>query len=589
MAEMTRVDSLVSRSLGLAVVIVTMAGLAATGCGLAASHTARASEDWSKGKLTGTAILNAPVAMAVGGEGSVFLVWVGPEHALTFARLNERADTVVERTLALGSDSAQKPQLAMDSDGKLHLVWLDKGEEGMGVFYARLSAGGEVTQEAIAVTPPEQRAAHTSMVLDPMARTVEIFWSDSAPSRPGCSHATLAWSGDVVRPAELLVADGLFPVAQVDRLGYIHLAWRVEAGDTPQFRYAVYDPERRTLGPEVVAGRPSMQMGMLGGPTAGARFDGPRLGLDGSSVYVAWVLQMRERERRDLTFYAVFPLPELPPRGGAGVFDYALPQVAEEAVLVEAGDPAMTGHPQFLDGQPTQQILTCFTHVSGPGNVEMLQIAAVRPLPDRIEGQEIVNRSRGASLRPTAAIDSRGERHLVWIDTAGFGTYNVVYASTSPQAKETLNRVTAYDVVNRVLNTVTSVITSLFFIPLALIWMSVPVVWLVAFALVTQVNEVRDGEGVIGLGVAMLLQLGVKLLFFGGLLSRFPSTSAVSPSLDLLVGRWLFPVLLAAVSAGVVWLWMRRSRGRSVFAAYFLYAAIDSLLTLVVYVALPMG
>jgi hypothetical protein len=427
------------------------------------------------------------------------------------------------------------------------------------------------------------------MVPDPTGGTVEVFWSDNVPSRPDIYHIALDWSGEVVVPTELLVPGGLLPVAQVDRLGYIHLAWRVDTGDVPRFHYAIYDPQRRALGPDVVAGQPSIQMGMLGGPTAGAQFDGPELGLDEDSVYLAWVLEMREREIRNFTFYVTFPVPSLPERPGTGAFEYPPPPVTDEAVHVQGGDPAMTAHPRFLDGQPERQILTCFTQVSSPGNPEMLQIATVDPLPGQVGGQEIVNRSRGASVRPSVALDARGQLHLVWIDTAGFERYNVVYASNSSQAKETLNRVTAYDVMNRGLNTVMSVITSLFFTPVALIWVLVPMVWLVVFTLATHAVDVGDGPGGLGLVVAMLLQLGVKLLLFGDLLSRFPSVSLLTPSLNLLLARWISPVVLAAVSAGLVWIYVKRGRGRSVFAAYFVYAAIDSFLTLVVYVALPMG
>ncbi|MFO7742116.1 MAG: hypothetical protein R6X31_07365 [Anaerolineae bacterium] len=586
---MIRFSNWVSRSLLSAVVVLTILGPVVAGCGVTASRTPRASDEWSNGKVVGTAILNNPVALEVGDEGSIFLVWVGSDHALRFARLDESAETVVQRTLALRSDLAQKPQLAMDGEGRLHLVWLDKWEQNTQVFYARLSADGEVVQEALALTPPEQRATHSSMVLDSVARTVEIFWSDSVPSRPGCYHTALDWSGKVVRPPEMLIPDGLFPAAQMDRMGYVHLAWKVNAGTTPQFRYAVYDPESRTLGEDVVAGRPSIQMATLGGPTAGTQFDGPRLGLDDGSVYLAWVLQMRERERRDFTFYVAFPVPELPDRGATRLFRYTPPQVVDKAVRVQAGEPAVTGHPQFLDGQPTRQVLACFTQVSSPQSMDMLQIAAVEPLPDQIGRQEIVNLSRGASLRPSSARDARDQLHVVWIDTAGFERYNVVYASTSPQVRATLNRVTVYDVVDSVLSVVMSVITSLFFAPLALIWVLVPVVWLAVLSLGTNAVEVSDRHGVLGLAVAMLLQLGVKVLFFGDLLSRFPFTFLAAPSLNLLIGRWLCPVLLAAVSAGLVWLCLQRSRGRSVFAMYFLYAAIDSFLTLVIYVAVPMG
>jgi hypothetical protein len=587
--EMIRVTDSVSRSFGVAVIISVMLALAVTGCGMTAAHTQRASDAWSNGKLMGTAILNNHVALAVDDAGHAFLVWVGPEHALTFAHLNERAETVIQRTLDVGSDSAHKPDLALESDGRLHLIWQDKWERDTQVFYARLSKDGEVIQDALALTPPGQRASHATMVLESLQGTVEVFWSDNVPSRPGCYHTALDGSGDVVVPAETLVSDGLLPTAQTDRLGYVHLAWRVDTRSVPQFHYAVYDPQRRELGPDVVAGRPSIQMGTLGGPSAGAQFDGPWLGLDEGSGYLAWVVQMHERERRDLTFYVAFPIPDLPSAGSAEMLGYEAPQVSSEAVRVQPGDPVMTGHPQFLDGQPPRQVLACFTEVSSRGNVEMLQIAAVDLLPSEVESQGIVNLSRGASLRPNAALDASGQLHMAWIDTAGFERYNVVYASTSPQARETLNRVTAYDVVNRTLSLIMSVVTSLFFAPLALIWVLVPVVWLVVFTSITHTAEVKDPSGGIALSVAMVLQLMVKLLLFGDLLSRFPFTSPVAPSLSPLLGRWLFPVGLAAASAGLVWVYLRRSRSRSVFGTYFLYAAIDSLLTLIVYVAIPMG
>jgi hypothetical protein len=586
---MMRVSRSASRSVVFALTILTMLGLVVSGCGLTAEHTPRASDEWSNGKLMGTAILNNTAALQVDEAGRVFIVWVGPEHDLIFARLNERAETVVQVSLDLRSDSAHKPQLTMDGEGLLHLIWLDKWDRNTQLFYARLSAEGEVLRGAVALTPPDRRATHAATVLDPTGGTVEVFWSDNVPSRPDIYHTALDWSGDVVVPTELLVPGGLLPVAQVDRLGYIHLAWRVETGDAPRFHYAIYDPQRRALGPDAVAGQPSIQMGMLGGPTAGAQFDGPWLGLDKDSVYLAWVLEMREREIRNFTFYVTFPVPSLPELPGTGPFEYAPPPVTDEAVHVQGGDPAMTAHPRFLDGQPERQVLTCFTQVSSPGNPEMLQIAAVDPLPGQVGGQEIVNLSRGASVRPNVALDAQGQLHLVWIDTAGFERYNVVYASTSPQAKETLNRVTTYDVVNRGLNTVMSVLTSLFFTPVALIWVLVPVAWLVVFSLATHAVDVGDGPAGRGLVVAMLLQLGVKLLLFGDLLSRFPSVSLLTPSLNLLLARWISPVVLAVVSAGLVWIYVKVGRGRSVFAAYFVYAAIDSFLTLVVYVALPMG
>jgi len=576
---------------------LTLLALVATGCGLTPAHAPRASDHWSNGKLLGTAALNNQVALQVdkvgNGSVSVFMVWVGLEHELNFARLNERAEMVVQASLDLRCNSPLKPQLLLDPAGQLHVIWLDRWEQRLQLFYARLSADGEVIQDATVLSPPEQRVAHSSMVLDPVGQTVEIFWSDNTPSRPGCTHVALDWSGAVVVPAEMLIPDGILPAAQTDRQGFIHLVWRVEPEtEKPQFHYAVYDPQSRALGPNTVASEPLIQMSLLGGPTAGATFDGPWLGLDESSVYLAWVLEVRERgEVKDFTFYQAFPQPALNEYNDTAVFDYTPPEVTGQAVHVtlQGVDPALTGHPQFLDGQPAHQVLACHAQVYGPGNMEMLQIAAIDVQAGQIEGQEIINASRAASLRPNVAIDPSDNLHLAWIDTAGFSRYQVIYASTSPQAKETLNRITAYDIVDKVLSTVMNVFSALFFIPIASVWVLIPIGWLVIFSLITRGSDISDPYGRGALGLAVLLQLGIELFFFPDLLTRFPFGSLLSPSLGLLLGRWIVPVLLAALSAGLAWVYLKRACSQSIFVAYFIYAVVDSFLILVIYVALPMG
>ena len=575
---------------------LTLLALVATGCGLIPTHTPRASAQWSNGKYLGTATLNNQVALQVDkveNDVSTFMVWVGLEHELNFVRLNERADVITQHTLDLRPNSPLKPQLLIDTTGQLHLTWLDREELSLQLLYARLSADGEVIQEATALSPPEQQAIHSAMVLDPVGQTVEVFWSDNVPNRPGCYHAALDWSGTIVVPAEILIQDCILPVTQIDQKGFVHLAWNVGLEkEEPEFHYAVYDPQRRALGQDIVAVEPLIQMALLGGPTAAAGFDGPWLGLDGSSVYLAWVLEVRERGYvKDFTFFQAFPQPSLSPRDGTAMFDYPSSEVTGEAVqvIIQGADPTRTGNPRFLEGQPAHQVLALYTLVQGPGNMETLQIAAIDMLKGQIERQEIVSASRAASQQPNVAIDPEGHLHLSWIDTAGFSRYQVIYASTSPQVKETLNRVTTYQVVDKVLSAVMNFFSALIFAPLVLSWVFLPIVWLVIYALTTREFEVSDPHGRRAVGVAYLLHLGVKLLFFPDFLSRFPPGSLISPTLDLLLGRWIVPLILAALSAGVAWtFYQKRGRTQSIFVIYFIFAAVDAFLTLVIYVAIPM-
>jgi hypothetical protein len=570
---------------------LTLLALSATSCGLTPSRVPRASDEWSKGKLVGMASLNNPVALQVDEGGNSFMVWVGLERELNFARLNERAEVVVQGFLDLRLNSPLKPQLLLDPTGRLHLTWLDRWEPNMQLFYALLSANGEVILEATSLSPPEQRVTHNSMVLDPVGQTLEIFWSDNVSIRPGCYHAALDWSGAVVASTEILIPDGILPVAQIDRQGFVHLAWRVESeGEQPQFHYAVYDPQRRALGPKVLVNEPLAQTSLLGGPTAGAKFDGPWLGLDESLAYLAWTLEVRERGGlSSFTFYQAFPLPALNERDPTETFDYPSPPVSGQAVHVRGADPSLTGHPRFLEGQPAHQALTCYTEVFGPGTIQALQITAIDLQAGQIQGQEIVNASNAASLRPNVAIDPSDNLHLAWIDTAGFNRYQVVYASTSSQVKETLNRITTYEVVDSVLSVVISVFSALFFVPIVLSWTMISFGWLFIFTMVTGESRVSTPRVRNALVLAMLLQLGIKLFFFPSLLKRPLLSSLLSPSLSLSLGRWIFPLLLALLSAGVAWAYLKRARIKSLFISYLIYGAVDSILTLVVYVTTPMG
>ena len=577
------------RTLLLSIALAVLA-LIVAGCGLAPTTAPRASNQWSNGRLLGTAVLNNQLGFQVDGRGNSTVVWIGLEHELHLARVDERAEVVSHRTLDLPTNSPLRPQLMADATGQLHLSWLDKEDRGLRLYYARLSADGEVAQGPTALSSLEERASQSSMVLDPIGRTLELFWSDNTPNNPGCYHAALDWSGEVVAPAEMLIPDGISPAAQMDRQGFVHLVWREEpASEKPEFHYAIYDPQRRTLGPDIMASEPLIQMGLLGGPTAGTAFDGPWLGLDQSSVYLAWTLEVRERGQvKDLTFYQAFPQPALNERNLAEAFYYQPPIVTSPAIHVQGVDPSLTGHPRFLEGQPAHQVLASYTLVSGPGNLETYQIAAIEVGPERVERQEIVSASRGASLRPSVAIDDQGYLHLVWIDTAGFQRYQVVYASNAPQAKQTLNRITPYDVVDRVLTTTVRVLSAMFFAPVALTWMLVPLVWLIVFTVRSEA-EVSDPSGRRSLVLAMLLHLGIKLFFFGDLLTRLTFGSLLSPSSDALLGRWILPIIMAAASAGVVWVYLKRARSQPVLLSYVIFGVIDSILTLVIYVTAPLS
>ncbi len=260
--------------------------------------------------------------------------------------------------------------------------------------------------------------------------------------------------------------------------------------------------------------------------------------------------------------------------------------VSNDPVYIRGSDPALTGQPRFLSGQPDEQTLVYYTHVVGPGTMENLQIAVAKVSPTEIQPQEVVNATSSASLHPSVDVDERGYVHVVWIDTAGFERYNVVYASNAPQIRQELNRITTYDVVDRILGTVINVFSALFFVPVVLSWLILPVAWLAVFSMVSGSADMDDPRALRAFVAAVILHLGAQLFLFPDLLSRFSLGDLLSPPTTELMGRWVVPVVLALVSVAAAWLWRKRVDSPSAFGSYVVFALADSILALLIYVAL---
>jgi hypothetical protein len=561
-----------------------------TGCDASQTRTPRASEAWSKGLPLGMTSLNNQVALAVDEDGYVYTVWVGLSQDLHFVRLDQQAGVVTDRVLDVGTNRPQQPRLVLDADGQLHLTWIDRQGNNRGLFYARLSADGEVLQGAQALSSPDRRVAYSMMALNPVERTLELFWSDNAPSQPGCYHATLAWSGSVLVPAEDLIPDGLSPAAQVDRQGFVHLAWKTKPeGQAMEFHYAVYDPRSRLLGPDIRLSQSRLNTSMLDDPVS-ALYNGPWLGLSDELVYVAWAVESREHGGlAAFTFYQAFPQPSLVTGENVTGFDYVLPEVTSAVIPVRLTDPTLTGHPSFLSGQQAQQVLACYTQDRGPNSLETLQSAVVSLDAGQMDGYQVVGATAGASMQPNVAIDARGYLHLVWIDTAGFEQYRVIYASTAPQVQRVLNRTTVSEVLDRVFSVSFSAVTLIGLLPLYLFWALPSFVVLVGFYLATHATDLSQRQGVVALVAAIVVQMGVKIATTGGL-STWQSLGGLlaTPGLGGII-RWLVPLVITGLAAGVMVLYVRRTGTDSVISSYLVFLLADAVLFSGVYLAPLLG
>ena len=149
------------------------------------------------------------------------------------------------------------------------------------------------------------------------------------------------------------------------------------------------------------------------------------------------------------------------------------------------------------------------------------------------------------SLRPVAAADDEGGIHLVWLTPAGFGKYDIYYASTATAVRAALNRVTWEDIGTSAAGSTWNTATALSFFPLMVIWLLLPFTWLVGFYLFRPDSDLTMRTGKLALVVAIALYLFSKLFMLPAFLWYATFMDIISPRFEpvvVLVVPLLIPV-----------------------------------------------
>jgi len=551
--------------------------------------TPRASPDWSKGQPVGMSALNQPVAIQA-GEGVVYLTWVDGEHRLHWAQLDEKGRVVADKSLDLPTRSSQRPRLLLDPQGRLHLFWIASKEEGQGLYYVQLNTSGEIVSNPLLLSLPGMEVGYVASGFSAQGQ-IELFWSQAAYGRPGVYNLTIDPESLVTSPNSLIASRGIAPTLQVDQEGTFHLSWLERpVYDTRQIYYATFDPERRVLGEVIGIAEVVLRGGQI--------MVGPVLGLDLKNGYIFWSIEQRGRAVSGDTFYATFPLgrpvesvvmglrvpPTERPRYDpyAGEYDYHLLASQEGAVST------FLSRPWVVDGQRSELPVVVSINISTRLG-EHLQIAMLVLSQGQLKGYQVVTATKMASLTPHIVADPRLGLHLAWIDTAGFEEYQVLYASTSPQVKEVLNRITLADVVDKGGDLITALFLVVGFAPVLIAWIVLPLALLLIFYFLTGQGELTTLGAWVALGVAMLVQLLAMIFISPGGRDLLPLLAISMPQVAPLFTSRLFPILLAILGLGAMAFYLRRTRSRSLFGAFFVFAFTAGILRLFLFALIRMG
>jgi len=508
--------------------------------------TPRASEAWSRGQVVGRMSVKRPVTLQPAPGGGVFLIWSNLDGQLELARIGVDGEMLLNRVLPVETKKARDPQLQVGLDGHLYLLWREQEGPRAGVCYALLEADGTPVGQPQPLSDPGSRVSDAPRLARGVDGRLHALWADDA----GIYWVVLDDVGETVAGPILLIPEGSSPIVQMDDGGRLHLIWQYEVrGSHLDIYYAVLDPGKGELGdPEEIAEVP------IGGLL---QFEGMALGLSPNTGYVFWSDYNMRFDRYSFQ-YAFFPLD--------------VPQQKQvNSWKLKVGDGPLAIAP--LDGQQSPLPVALSERMMGSGRELELQIALITMGQDDAE-EQVITASSQASMRPVLIADDRSYLHMAWLETGGFGEFRVVYASTAPEVMENYNALTFVDVLDATFNSVfrfSTLVVAL--VAVLIMWAVIPFLGLVIYHLVTNEETLHTVRSRVVLVVVLALE--VALTF------AQPPRIGVEASWPAL--RWAAPAVTAVVTAVMTACIVRRRKDMHLFAAYFLFVGVNSLLQLVLY------
>jgi hypothetical protein len=241
-----------------------------------------------------------------------------------------------------------------------------------------------------------------------------------------------------------------------------------------------------------------------------------------------------------------------------------------------------------ISGQRSEVGLLLSSYMALPRRSGNNQVAFVSLQGGKIRGYEAAAAVSLGSLRPVAAADDEGGIHLVWLTPAGFGRYDIYYASTATTVRAALNRVTWEDIGTSAAGRTWSTATALAFFPLMVIWLLLPFTWLVGFYLLRPDSDLTTRAGRVALIVAIALYLFSKLFMLPAFLWYAPFLDIILPKFELVVVLGV-PLLIMALALLAMRAYIRRSDRKVVLFAFAIFAGIDAIVSLMLYMPNAMG
>jgi hypothetical protein len=511
---------------------------------------ARTSDMWSRGQVIGQTSVKRRAALQTAPDDSVFAIWQNMGGRLELAHIGTDGGILASHVLAIGAGESSDPQLQIGADGHLHLLWREGEYPNSTVHYIVLGTDGTPVSQPQTLSDPSVPVLDAPQLITDAGGRHHAIWADDA----GVKWTMLSAEGTLLVGPTLVTTQGRFPTARVGDQGHLHLIWQWrQRAHVEAIFYVALDPENAggVVDKPVEVARVTLRTGQ--------GLSEPVIGLTQDMGHVFLIV-------RDFKYVAS--------SGEYVIFPLESPQQSQIVPLRLRQGRYPEGL-YSLEGSGTPLWVALSTSVADPevADVVRSQITTIALKGDDIE-EQVVTGSAQASLKPALTMDSNANLHMSWIESTEFGRYRVVYASTTPEVMQNYNALTLWDVLNVVFSNVFRLSTLIVALVAVLImWAILPFLGLVVYHLVTSEETLDTVRSQGALVVALAFEVALT----------FIQPTRIGAESDWAAIRWAAPVTALIIAALVTLNFLRGRKYTHLFAGYFLFTAIDSVVQMLMY------
>lgn len=549
---------------------------------------------WSRALAVGITHVGDPAPVSFDEAGnSYFFVIEGKDEPrprlLSYSpQMTVNWDVSLPMTLTL----PDKPTLFWQRDG-LNAYWLSN----RALYYARLNAEGDVIVAPTLLSHNEVEIDSYHVIYDQQGNA--DIWFAGVRRAPGLYRLVLSAEG-VVSAAALVDPSGFAPQLVLDQNDVVHAIWAQHHPDSSTF--AIYYADYTVGQFQIDLVQHILDISVS--PTS--ILQGPEIGLDTSTVYLFWTIEVRTGPSTGAieTRYVTFAPGQ--PETMSAAAPLTAPTTDDLMYETWASDGFMTGPrtnpnvPQYTLTSATKDVARSET-IAAELPLALLntnvqyeyrqinsQVAMLYLENGQPTSYQLLSYSTGLARVPFLQAHADNHLALTWLEADEEGGFHVYFASTAPQTKAVLDKLSGSDFIQLLGVTLFGMLSGIVLSPLVVfLWMIAPMV--IAGGTLLVQRSYSEDKLTIGTLVSIALAMGaywvVKQFALPNIFEDVPFQvwiPIIPVGLENIL-RVGMPVVMTLI--GVVVAWFTTIRRHIVSPLYFMlvFGLVDGVLTMAIY------